>query len=100
MKTLAKSLSGEYKVCNTRTLGPSLAVLVHRRRPLKRQEKDVHDLQKGLLGELLVDNHELDSLPLEQPLDELESQLADPVAMRNAYLVKRSFQNRAEAFFA
>lgn len=63
----------------------------------------MHDRQQVLrelaLGRLLlvIENHELDPLPLEEPLDELESEAAEAVAVGNgnrAYSsLQRSFQN-------
>ena len=63
----------------------------------------MHDRQQ-VLGELVlgrlmlvVENHELDALPLEEPLDELESESAESVGVGNgnrAYSpLQRSFQN-------
>jgi hypothetical protein len=63
--------------------------------------KDMHDRQE-VLGELalgseslVVENHELNLLSLEQPLDELESEAAESVAMGNG---NRSYSSLHCAF--
>jgi len=51
--------------------------------------KDMHDRQEVLCelgfgsGLLVIEHHELDLLSVEQPLDELESEAAEPVAVGN-----------------
>lgn len=59
-------------------------------------ENDGHNLLE-VLGELLLGKG---ALLLEQPIDEFESQPAEPTAMGDAQFVKRSLQNRAQAFCA
>lgn len=68
----------------------------------------MHDRQE-VLGELdlgrlvlVVENHELHLLPLEEPSDELESESAESVSMGNGnrayFSVKRSFQKGSKPF--
>ena len=70
--------------------------------------KDMHDRHEifGELGlwrlVLVVENHELHLLPLEQPSDELESESAESVSVGNGnrayFSVKRSFQKGFKPF--